>query len=158
MAENAPKVLMVCLGNICRSPMAEGLLRKRADERGIDVITDSAGTSDYHIGEAPDKRMQKTGSERNVTIDDLRGRQFQVSDYHQFDHIFVMDRSNYSNVIALASSEEDKRKVRLMMDLVHPGENIEVPDPYFGGEEGFNQVFDMLDKACHQLLDELEAK
>lgn len=158
MAENAPKVLMVCLGNICRSPMAEGLLRKRADERGIDVITDSAGTSDYHIGEAPDKRMQKTGSERNVPIDDLRGRQFQVSDYHQFDHIFVMDRSNYSNVIALASSEEDKRKVRLMMDLVHPGENIEVPDPYFGGEEGFNQVFDMLDKACHQLLDELEAK
>lgn len=151
------KILMVCLGNICRSPMADGLMRKKVKDNNLNVVVDSAGTAAWHVGKAPDPRMRATGKEKNVPIDELRARQFVVSDFDEFDRIFVMDISNYDNVISLARNEEDKEKVELLLNLTHPGEDLEVPDPYYGGDEGFQHVFQLLDDATNVLLDELLA-
>lgn len=152
------KILMVCLGNICRSPMAEGILRARAAERGMQLTTDSAGTSDYHVGEAPDLRAQEAMRRRGIDIGDLRGRQFKVSDLERFDHIFAMDRSNLNNILAMASGPDLRAKVRMMMDVLPQAPHAEVPDPYFGGDEGFDAVFDQLDGAINHFLDELEGR
>lgn len=149
------KVLMVCLGNICRSPMADGLLRKKVAENNLDIIVDSAGTGDWHVGQAPDERMRETGRRNGVPIDDLRGRQFTASDYDEFDRIYVMDESNFDNVVKLARDERDIRKVDLLLNVSHPGERRSVPDPYFGGDQGFQDVFEMLDKATDLLIKEL---
>ena len=152
------KILMVCLGNICRSPMAEGILRARAAERGMQLTTDSAGTSDYHVGEAPDLRAQEAMRRRGIDIGDLRGRQFKVSDLERFDHIFAMDRSNLNNILAMASGPALRAKVRMMMEVHPEAPQTEVPDPYFGGDEGFDAVFDLLDGAINHFLDELEGR
>ncbi len=152
------KVLMVCLGNICRSPMADGLLRKKAAENNLDIIVDSAGTGDWHVGQAPDERMRATAKKNGVPIDDLRGRQFTEADYDEFDKIYVMDESNFDNVVKLARDERDTRKVDLLLNVSYPGESRSVPDPYFGGDEGFQHVFDMLDKATDVLIKKLSEK
>lgn len=148
------KVLMVCLGNICRSPMAEGLLRHKANELGLDVSTDSAGTAGYHVGESPDHRAISTMQKFGVDISDLKARQFVAEDFEQFDLIFAMDQSNYSDMLSLASSEDDIKKLRLILDL-NGSEGRSVPDPYFGGDEGFNNVHQMLDRACDALINEI---
>ena len=148
------KVLMVCLGNICRSAMAEGILRDKARERGANVEVDSAGTSNYHIGEAPDHRAIDLMKRKGHDITDLKGRQFRVSDFDHYDHILVMDKSNYQNVMKVARNDTDKAKVNLAMNLTHPGENLEVDDPYFGGEEGFVKVYDELDAVSDVLINE----
>jgi len=150
------KVLMVCLGNICRSPMAEGILRARAAERGHVVHTDSAGTSDNHVGEAPDPRAQAAMRRRGMDIRDLRARQFRPTDLASFDHIFVMDRSNLANVLALAGEPAHRSNVRLMMDVLPSRTVVDVPDPYFGGDAGFDAVFEQLDAAINHFLDELD--
>lgn len=150
------KILMVCLGNICRSPMADGIMRKKVEEYGLDVEIDSAGTGDFHIGEAPDDRMRATAKENGLSIDELRGRQFVQEDFDRFDRIFVMDKSNYENVLRLARNEEDREKVDLLLNLSQPNENMEVPDPYFGGEEGFQHVYNLIDHATDQLIEELK--
>lgn len=150
------KVLMVCLGNICRSPMADGLMRKKVQEHGLDVVVDSAGTGDWHVGDPPDSRMIETAKRNGVPIDDLRGRQFKVADFDEFDRIVVMDKSNFANVTKLARDEKDVQKVELFLNLTHPGKDLEVPDPYFGGDEGFQDVFDMLDAGTDVLLKELK--
>ena len=150
------KILMVCLGNICRSPMADGLLRKKVAEHNLDVIVDSAGTGSWHIGDAPDIRMIETAKRNGVPIDELRGRQFKVEDFDEFDRIYVMDKSNFQNVRRLARNEEDIQKIELFLNLTHPGEDLEVPDPYHGGNQGFQDVFDMLDKGTDILLNELK--
>ena len=145
---------MVCLGNICRSPIAEGILRQKIQDQGIiDVYTDSAGTSSYHIGEAPDSRMRQTAKANNVNIDDLSARQFVVDDYDEFDLIYAMDSSNYNNMIALARNEDDKSKVKLILNEINPGANNAVPDPYYGGDEGFQHVFDLLDNATDVIIE-----
>lgn len=148
------KVLMVCLGNICRSPMADGLLRKKVKEKGLDVIVDSAGTSNYHVGEAPDHRMRATAKKLGCPIDELRARQFSVNDFDDFDIIYAMDSSNYNNIIALARNEKDSSKVRLMLNELYPSENRSVPDPYFGGEQGFIDVFNLLDEVTDVVIKE----
>ena len=153
---NVEKILMVCLGNICRSPMADGLLRKKVKENNLDVEVDSAGTGDWHVGDAPDPRMRDTAKNMGTPIDDLRGRQFTVSDYDNFDQIYVMDKSNYENVIKLARNEADKSKVKMILNEIMPGENAEVPDPYFGGDQGFVDVYNMLDRATDKILDKLK--
>lgn len=149
------KILMVCLGNICRSPMADGLLRKKVKEKGLNIIVDSAGTSNYHIGEAPDHRMRATAKKLGCPIDELRARQFSVNDFDEFDIIYAMDSSNYNNIIALARNDNDRSKVRLMLNELYPNENRAVPDPYFGGEQGFIDVFNMLDEVTDVVIKEL---
>ncbi len=149
------KVLMVCLGNICRSPVAEGLLRQRAEEQGIDILVDSAGTSNYHIGEEPDSRSVAHAKSKGTDISLLRCRQFSVEDFDAFDQIFVMDYSNYENVGKIARNNVDMKKVDLLLNQLYPGENQSVPDPYFGGEEGFDQVYNMIDAAVNAYLKKL---
>ena len=140
--------LLVCLGNICRSPLAEGILRDKAEKLNLDITIDSAGTSNYHIGQHPDNRTVLNAKQHGIDISKLKGRQFQVEDFDKFDTIFVMDSSNYSDVISLARNENDKSKVELILNRVYPNSNMAVPDPYFGGEQGFENVFILLEKAC----------
>jgi protein-tyrosine phosphatase len=144
------KVLMVCLGNICRSPLAEGVLRHKS--AGKNIIVDSAGTAAYHINERPDERSISKGKEYGIDISNLRGRQFKVSDFDIFDFIFAMDQPNFENIIELARNEEDKSKVKLILNETHPDKNLEVPDPYYGGAQGFEDVYQLLDKACDALI------
>jgi protein-tyrosine phosphatase len=149
------RILMVCLGNICRSPLAEGILRMKAEQAGIHLEIDSAGTSNYHIGQCPDKRTIENAMKHDVDVSKLKARQFSISDYDKFDHIFVMDNSNYGDVTSLARNENDKRKVELILDKVYPGSQMSVPDPYFGGEQGFEHVFILLDKACDEIINSI---
>lgn len=146
---------MVCLGNICRSPMAEGILRSKVEAAGKRVIVDSAGTSDYHVGEQPDFRAIRNLKERGIDISALSARQFTREDFDVFDKIYVMDASNLRNVLALARNEEDAKKVSLIMDEVSPGSNRSVPDPYYGGMEGFDEVYEMLSKASEVIISTL---
>jgi protein-tyrosine phosphatase len=149
------KILMVCLGNICRSPMADGLLRKKVKDLNMDVLVDSAGTSNLHVGEQPDARMRKTAISFYCPIDDLRARQFVVADFDAFDVIYAMDSSNYNNILKLARNSNDESKVKLILNELFPGENRAVPDPYYGGEQGFIDVYNMLDKATDKIIDKL---
>ena len=149
------KVLFVCLGNICRSPMAEGILRSKAAERGVSLEIDSCGTADYHVGESPDKRAVSCMKDNGIDISSLRGRQFGKEDFDNYDRIFVMDKENYKNVMDLAPTNEHKGKVDLYLNLSHPGENRVVPDPWFGGPEGFDHVYEMLSEAANAFLIEI---
>ena len=141
------KILMVCLGNICRSPMAEGIMRNLGGKK---VEVDSAGTASYHIGLQPDKRMIATAFNHGVDISNLRARQFQYDDFNSFDLIFAMDSSNYRNIISLAKNDNDKQKVKMILD------NSNVPDPYYGDNEGFEHVYRLLHEACQNFLDNIE--
>ncbi len=147
------KILMVCLGNICRSPLAEGILRDKIKDKNLNAWVESAGTSGHHAGEEPDRRMQKTALLKGVDISDLRSRKFKRKDFKKYDLIFVMDQSNYNNVINLADDESDRSKVKMILNEIHPGENIAVPDPYYGGQEGFDEVFDLLDRATDKVIE-----
>jgi protein-tyrosine phosphatase len=149
------KILMVCLGNICRSPMAEGILRKKIETRKMNVLVDSAGTGNWHVGEHPDKRAIQVAKKFDVDISGLIGRQFSVNDFEEFDKIFVMDRDNHRDVLSLAYNEAHKSKVDLILNADQPDSNRSVPDPYYGGEEGFINVFKMIDKACDTIVKEL---
>ncbi len=146
------RILMVCLGNICRSPLADGLLKSKVDSLGLDVVVDSAGTSSYHVGHSPDARMRATARERGISIDELEARQFTVQDFNDFDLIYAMDQSNYQNIVDLARSEDDKSKVHLILNESHPNKNLEVPDPYFGGDQGFIEVYEILDEATDAII------
>ncbi len=146
------KILLVCLGNICRSPMAEGILRNMISEHGLGWQTDSAGTGNYHVGEQPDKRAMKTMRERGIDISDLRARHLRASDFEEFDLLLAMDANNLQNMRQVAPSRELAKKARLMMDYAPDHALREVPDPYFGGEEGFVEVYEMLTEACTNLI------
>ncbi len=146
------KILMVCLGNICRSPMAEGILREKA--QGTNIEVDSAGTAAYHVDESPDPRAVLTARKHGVRIDQLRGRQFGVEDFDNFDRIFVMDNSNFRNVITLARNEEDRAKVSLLLDEApNLPDGTEVPDPYYGGDQGFEDVYQMISSAAEAIVE-----
>lgn len=147
---------MVCLGNICRSPMAEGILRKKAEEKGKNIFIDSAGTSNYHVGEHPDERATAKAKKYQVDISKLRGRQFSKDDFEKFDLILAMDTNNYSDIISKASNESEKQKVKMILNYSHPGKNLSVPDPYYGGDAGFEEVFSLLSEACDQILEEID--
>ena len=146
------KILMVCLGNICRSPLAEGILKSKLPN---DFIVDSAGTANYHVGSPADKRSVAVAKKYGLDISNLRGRQFDISDFDTFDFIYVMDESNFSNIVKIARNDEDIAKVTLILNEVHPNKNFEVPDPYYGGDYGFDNVYKMLDEACEIIAKKL---
>lgn len=146
------RILMVCLGNICRSPMADGWLRHKAKQYGLSLEIDSAGTANYHVGEKPDHRMRRISLEYGVSIDELRARQFSVADFDRYDIIFAMDQSNEKNILNLARNEQDKQKVRLLLNELYPNENMEVPDPYYGTDSNFKEVIELLDEATNAFL------
>jgi protein-tyrosine phosphatase len=146
------KVLFVCLGNICRSAIAEGVLRNKIQEQALDIEVESAGTANYHVGSAPDKRMQQKAIEHGLNISNQRGRQFAVSDFDEFDYIFAMDESNRDNIVRLARNNEDISNVELFLNLSHPNQDLSVPDPYYGGEQGFEDVYQMINTACNDFL------
>jgi protein-tyrosine phosphatase len=150
------KIVMVCLGNICRSPLAEGILASKLPQDKFSV--DSAGTGSWHIGQSPDERSIAVAKKNGLDISNQRGRQFGIADFNTFDYIFVMDNSNYNNVIALAETNEHKQKVKLIMNELTPNQNQEVPDPYFGMHNGFDIVYTMLDEACEVIAQKLIAK
>lgn len=150
------KLLLVCLGNICRSPMAEGILRDMIAEEGLPWSTDSAGTGDYHVGEAPDKRAVKAMKDRDIDISDLRARQLRPQDFEDFDLLLAMDASNLRNMLAVAPNVELAKKARLMMDFAPDHALRAVPDPYFGGDEGFREVYEMLTIACRNLMNDVQ--
>jgi protein-tyrosine phosphatase len=150
------KIVMVCLGNICRSPLAEGILASKLTQNTFHV--DSAGTGSWHIGQSPDERSIAVAQKNGLDISQQKGRQFSSADFDTFDYIFVMDSSNYDNVIALAETNEHKEKVKLIMNELTPNQNQDVPDPYFGMHNGFDIVYKMLDDACEVIAQKLIAK
>ncbi len=144
-------ILMVCLGNICRSPVAEGIMQSKLDQYNLNITVDSAGTSNYHIGENPDVRSTKNALKNGIDISKLISRQFKADDFGRFDIIYVMDEQNKIDVLSLARNENDKSKVKLMLSELPNSSHKSVPDPYFGGEEGFQLVFDLLSQACENV-------
>lgn len=146
------RILMVCLGNICRSPLAEGILKHKAGQRALPWTVDSAGTGHWHRGEMPDRRSIQVARQHGIDISNQRARQFQVADFEIFDLIFVMDGQNLRDVLRLAQHEEHRAKVELILNLDYPGQNRDVPDPYYD-DNGFEAVFQMLDAACDALID-----
>lgn len=152
------RILMVCLGNICRSPLAEGILKHRASEHKIDLILDSAGTGSWHVGSLPDQRSIAVARKYGIDITYQRARQFSSKDFERFDIIYAMDESNYEDILSLAKQEQHRNKVRLILDEILPGEKAEVPDPYYGGGDGFERVFKLLDEAAEAILTKLKTK
>lgn len=150
------KILMVCLGNICRSPLAEGILQSKLPQNQF--IVESAGTGDWHIGSAPDSRSIAIANKMGLDISKQKGRQFSFQDFEDYDYIYAMDSSNYSNICNLAKNDEQKNKVKLILNELFPNENVDVPDPYFGLENGFEIVYDMLDQACDTIAEKLLKK
>lgn len=149
-------ILMVCLGNICRSPVAEGILKQKINQANLSIEVDSAGTSNYHIGSEPDRRSQKNALKHGIDLSTLRARQFKKEDFGRFDIIYAMDSSNYQNILALAKNDEEKSKVKLILNELKPATNNSVPDPYYGDGDGFETVFKLLDSACENIVTQLK--
>ena len=150
------KILMVCLGNICRSPLAEGILASKLPKNKFTV--DSAGTGSWHIGRKPDERSIVTAKKNKIDISHQKGRQFAIRDFETFDYIYVMDNSNYNDIIHLAKTPEQRNKVQLILNELFPDENVDVPDPYYGSPNGFDHVYEMLDQACELIAKKLIEK
>jgi protein-tyrosine phosphatase len=147
-------VLFVCLGNICRSPTAEAVFRRKVNEANINVLVDSAGTHGYHIGKSPDKRSQAAGVARGYDFKGVKCRRVDDSDFSRFDYILAMDESNYTNLIEKAD-EQYHHKVKYLLDFTDHADK-EVPDPYYGGRRGFELVLDLVEEACDGLLDAIK--
>lgn len=156
---NKTRVLFVCLGNICRSPAAEGIFRHIVKERGLEdrYIIDSAGTAGYHDGDLPDKRMRHHGALRGYTFDSI-SRRLTSEDFYNFDYILVMDDSNYDNAMRIAPDLEGRNKIHRMVEFLQELDHDYVPDPYYSGQAGFELVMDILEDACEGLLNKLEEK
>lgn len=155
----ATRILFVCLGNIVRSPLAENLFRYLAEEAGVGekYRVDSAGTAAYHVGDSPDERMRRVAAQRGLDYDG-RGRQVQAEDFEDFDLLIPMDMSNYADLMRLATRPEDQGKIRLMREFDPQAEkDSSVPDPYYGGLQGFEQVYEIVERSTRELLKRLEA-
>jgi protein-tyrosine phosphatase len=149
------KILMVCLGNICRSPLAEGIMRHKIQQRQLDGwVVDSAGTGNWHSGELPDSRSIATARKYAIDITDQRARQFRVEDFDRFDLILAMDKSNYRDLLSLASNDEHHSKVDMILAVAYPGSHDQVPDPYLD-DNGFEPVFHLLNDACERVIDQI---
>ena len=159
MSQEKVRVLFVCMGNICRSPTAEGVFRHLVQQQNLShlIETDSAGTHAYHVGEPPDLRAQATATNRGVDISDLRARRVDVNDYEAFDYILAMDRDNY-RMMTEQSPEHLADRIRLFLDFAELHPESEVPDPYYGGVKGFERVFDMIQAASEGLLKDIQIR
>ena len=147
------RILMVCLGNICRSPLAEGILTHKTQD--LDVFVDSAGTASYHIGNLPDNRSIDIANKYGIDLTDQRARQFLEIDFDNFDKIYAMDTHNYASIISIARNQNDRDKVDLILNETNPKSFDSVPDPYYGEGVGFQKVYSMLDKACDVIVNKL---
>jgi protein-tyrosine phosphatase len=147
------KILMVCLGNICRSPVAEGILKNKLKENKIDAFVDSAGTSGWHDGEKPDERSIKNARLNGVDISNQKSRKVRITDFEEFDYIFAMDEQNYNNLLQICPNQY-KYKISMILNQTYPGKNLSVPDPYYTND-GFQEVFDLLNNACDNLINQL---
>lgn len=157
MSQNEIKILMVCLGNICRSPLAEGILKdKLTKEKITNVKVDSAGFVRYHLNNPPDSRAIKVARKNNVDISKQRQRLFEVADFDKFDKIYVMDENNYSDVAAYARDEKDLAKIEFILNELHPNSNQIVPDPYYGGDSGFDKVFETLSTVSDKIVEKIK--
>ena len=145
---------MVCLGNICRSPLAEGILKSKT--KNLEV--DSAGTAGYHIGKQPDIRSIDIAKKHDIDLTSQRARQFSTRDFDNFDKIYVMDNDNYSKIISLARNQEDMDKVDLILNEIYPKEYKSVPDPYYGGDEGFQNIYNLLETSCEVIAKKYETR
>lgn len=148
------KILMVCLGNICRSPLAEGILSSKGKHLNIEV--DSVGTAGYHVGKKPDIRSIEIANKYAIDLNQQRARQFSRADFDEFDVIYAMDTNNYAHLISLASSETERNKIRMILNEINPNAYQSVPDPYYGGDNGFQDVYNMLDKACDKIIQDID--
>jgi protein-tyrosine phosphatase len=146
------KILMVCLGNICRSPLAEGIMREKIRSAGLNWLVDSAGTAGYHVGEAPHRLSQKVALHNGIDISTQACRQFMTADFADFDRIYVMDLDNYENVKRIGGKAWKEDKVSLMLDSLYPSQQKEVPDPWYGTEKDYHLVYDLLDRACDRII------
>lgn len=135
--------------------MAQGIMESKVEAQGLNIEVDSAGTAAYHIGEQPDGRAIAKSDQMDIDISSYKGRQITPIDFDDFDHIFVMDNYNYRDVLNITRNDDDKNKVDMILNKVFPDQNMSVPDPYYGGEEGFDNVFQLLDRACDKILEEL---
>lgn len=149
----AMKILMVCLGNICRSPLAEGILQHKAKKAGLDWLISSAGTNAYQPGIQPHRLSQKVALLNGIDIGGQHCKQFRKEDMADFDRIYVMDNDNYLEVKSISRELWDETKVSLLLNETYPGEDRDVPDPWYGGEEGYHEVYEMIDKACDKILE-----
>ncbi|MEM9679763.1 MAG: low molecular weight protein-tyrosine-phosphatase [Bacteroidota bacterium] len=148
------KILMVCLGNICRSPLAHGILESKLNDS--QYIVDSAGTAAYHVGQSPDHRSIEVAKQHGIDISHQRARQFIAEDFEQFDLIYAMDQSNYNNIISLTANPSDIQKVKLILDENYDIINKNVPDPYYGDFSDFEYVFELLNSTCGKIVDKLK--
>lgn len=146
---------MVCQGNICRSPLAQGILEKKLRQANIKAFVDSAGTSNFHQGQAPDLRTQQIAKKHNIDISQQHARQFTPNDFDTFDYIYAMEEKNFYTLLDMARNNEDKAKVEMILNVIDPGENNSVPDPYLIGKNGFEDVYNLLDKACDKIIKQL---
>lgn len=146
------RILMVCLGNICRSPMAEGVLKEKAKQHGLDWTIDSAGTESYHIGEHPHRLSQKVCAAHGIYISAQRARKLIKADLQNFDKVYAMAEDVYDEIAQIVGNT-DMGNVSLFMNELHPGSNESVPDPYYGGEDGFKLAYDMIDKVCDAIIE-----
>ena len=145
---------MVCLGNICRSPLAEGILAHKTKQ--LEIKVDSAGTAAYHIGKLPDKRSIEIADKYNINLRNQRARQFSRIDFDKFDIIYAMDTNNLAHLISLTETEKERNKIRLILNEINPNACESVPDPYYGGENGFQNVYNMLNEACDKIVQNIE--
>ena len=147
------RILMVCLGNICRSPLAEGILQSKLNSK--DFFVDSAGTAAYHIGESPDHRSIKIAKKYGIDLTNQRARQFRSEDFLKFDLIYAMDKKNYQNICSLAKDDAEIKKVRMILKEMNSPSNNSVPDPYYGDDDGFETVYQMLNEVCELIAKRL---
>ncbi len=147
------KILMVCLGNICRSPLAEGILHHKAQQEGLSWTIDSAGTNGYHVGEQPHRLSQKVALQNGIDISHQRARRFTAADFREYDKIYAMAEDVIEEMQRIARKDFDATKVDLLMNELHPGKNMDVPDPWYGTEPGYHEVFAMINQACDRIID-----